>query len=94
METQFGNDFKKYVMKEITGFFLALFISILEISAQGTVCNDTVNYAWLQANAPNRYQQSMALENFTANYVATSGRLINPDGLISNSCDSSCDIQY
>ena len=38
--------------------------------------------AWLQANAPDRYQRFIDLRNFIANYVPAPGRLIDNNGLI------------
>lgn len=64
-----------------------LFITLYyDTNAQQERCNTNVDYNWLQANAPDRYQRFIDLENFTANYIngqsQMAGRLINGNGLI------------
>ena len=43
----------------INYFFASLFFctGILKINAQDTICANKVDLAWLQANAPDRYQR-------------------------------------
>jgi hypothetical protein len=65
--------------------FLVLAVPLLwsgKINSQSTECPTTANLTWLQANAPDRYQRFIDLENFTANYISSQARLVNTNGLI------------
>jgi hypothetical protein len=48
---------------------IALF-AIFTSEGQERNCGTNIDLAWLQANAPDRYQRVINLENFTANYIA------------------------
>lgn len=72
-------------MRKSLIFVLILSWPCVHIPAQEpTRCNTTMDLAWLQANAPSRYQNFIDLENFTTNYINNQGqntnRLINPNG--------------
>jgi hypothetical protein len=73
---------RKYVIL-ILGLLLCCAV---KNNAQYTRCKTTVDYSWLQTNAPERYQRFIDLENFTTNYINGQGqgnnRLINNNGLI------------
>jgi hypothetical protein len=55
-------------------------------NSQYVRCKTSVDYDWLQSNAPDRYQRFIDLENFTTNYIngqiQGNNRLINNSGII------------
>jgi hypothetical protein len=58
-------------------------------------CPSTVDFAQMQTQDPARYQRFMNIENFTSNYIQSSGganyRLADPNGVIySYSRSGSC----
>ena len=71
--------------EKLMALSIALF-SIFTSDGQERTCGTEIDLAWLQTNAPDRYQRIIDLENFTANYIANqrsnSARLINGNGLI------------
>lgn len=66
--------------------FVITQFTILNVKGQERSCGANIDLAWLQANAPARYQRFIDLENFTADYsnnqVPNNSRLINGNGLI------------
>src|SRR4051812_355645 len=73
-------------MRFIYCIICSLFFFLISTISSGQHCGTNVDMAWLQANAPARYQQFMNVENFTTSYInaqnSSSSRLVNSNGEI------------